>query len=222
MNTSESYLIQGYNENRPSALPSSLKMYGASDYATMEVEHGKKEPDFTEHGIIGVDRIGDWWFTDWFFKQCETDVGIRNFIRLVGFWKPIRWWNEGGIIDKAIGPAIRSAMRAKQKYTVMEMLPSIDDKAMKAQAFHARAHARTIHFPLRRKWTDHVIDQLCKFPGGKHDDAVDVCGLLGRGIDKMVNASLPSPPRRDILVPFTERWLEYKAVPDKPKVRFFS
>lgn len=220
MNTSESYLIQGYNG--PTALPFSLKFYGASDYATMEIEHGKKEPDFTEHGVIGVDRIGDWWFVDWFFKQCETDVGIKNFIRLVGYWKPQRWWNEGGIIDKAIGPAIRSEMKAKQTYTVVEMLPSIDDKSMKAQAFHARAHAKTIHFPLRRKWTEHVIDQLCKFPGGKHDDAVDVCGLLGRGIDKMSNASLPSPPRKDILVPFTERWLEYKTVPDKPKVRFFS
>jgi predicted phage terminase large subunit-like protein len=220
MQVSQSYLIQGYDGI--AALPASLKFYGASDYATMEIEHGKKEPDFTENGIVGVDHIGDWWFTDWFYKQCETDVGIRNFIRLVGFWKPIRWWNEGGIIDKAIGPAIRSAMRAKQTFTAIEMLPSIDDKSMKCQAFHARAHAKTIHFPLRRKWTDHVIDQLCKFPGGKHDDAVDVCGLLGRGIDKMHNASLPSAPRRDILVPFTEKWLEYKAVPDQPKVRFFS
>ena len=219
MQTSQAYLVQGYGTI--DALPASLKFYGASDYATMEVEHGKKEPDFTEHGVIGVDHIGDWWFVDWFFKQCETDVGIRNFIRLCRFWKPIRWWNEGGLIDKAIGPSIRSEMRRKQVFTVMEQLPSISDKAVKLQAFHARAHAKTIHFPLKRKWTDHVIDNLCKFPGGKHDDAPDVCGLLGRGVDKMFNASLPSPPRKDILIPFTERWLEHKANSDKPKVRFF-
>ncbi len=212
-------MIDGYEDK---ALPASLRFYSASDYATMEVEHGKKEPDFTEHGVVGIDHAGDWWFVDWFYKQCETDVGIRNFIRLVGFWKPIRHWNEGGLIDKAIGPSIRAAMRAKQTFTVVEPLPSIDDKSMKLQAFHARAHARTVHFPLRRKWTDHVIDQLCRFPGGKHDDAADVCGLLGRGIDKMHNASLPSSPRRDILVPFTEKWLEYKSIPDKPPVRFFS
>ena len=213
-------IIQGYDG--PAALPLSLKFYGASDYATMEVEHGKKEPDFTEHGIIGVDRIGDWWFTDWYFKQCETDVGIANFIRLVGFWKPLRWWNEGGLIDKAIGPSIRSEMRRKQKFTVMESLPSIDDKSMKLQAFHARAHARTIHMPLRRKWADRLIDQLCKFPGGKHDDGADVCGLLGRGIDKMTDASLPSKPQKDILVPFTERWLMANDKPDQPPVRYFS
>jgi predicted phage terminase large subunit-like protein len=211
-------LIEGYQDK---ALPLSLRMYGASDYATMEVEYGKKEPDFTEHGVVGMDKSGDLWFTDWFFKQCETDVGIKNFIRLVGYWKPTRWWNEGGLIDKAIGPAIRDSMRRHQRYTVIEMLPSIDDKSMKLQAFHARAHSRTVHFPLRRKWTDHVVDQLCRFPGAKHDDAADVCGLIGRGVDKMFNASLPSVKARDILVPFTERWLEYKANSDKPRVRYF-
>src|SRR5882757_350609 len=204
------------------ALPLSLRMYGASDYATMEVQQGKKEPDFTEHGIAGIDKIGDIWFTDWWYKQCETDIGIQQFIRLVGLYKPIRWFNEGGLIDKAIGPSIRSAMQHAQKFTAIEQLPSLQDKSIKLQAFHARATARTVHFPLRRKWTDHVVDQLCKFPGGKHDDAADVCGLLGRGIDKMVNASLPSHPRKDMLVPFSARWLEYKSTPDKPAVRFFS
>jgi phage terminase large subunit-like protein len=204
------------------ALPLSLKMYSASDYATMEVEFGKKEPDFTEHGMWGMDRIGDLWAVDWFFRQCETDEGIKAFIKLIGLYKPIRHWNEGGLIDKAIGPSIRDAMRRSQRYVSIEPLPSIDDKSMKVQAFHARATARTIHFPLRRKWTDHVIDQLCRFPGGKNDDAVDVCGLIGRGVDKMSNASLPYEKPRDILVPFSAKWLEFNSGSEKPKVRFFS
>jgi hypothetical protein len=104
----------------------------------------------------------------------------------------------------------------------IEHLPKIGDKSVKLQAFHARCTARTIHFPMRRKWTDHVVDQLCKFPGGKNDDAADVCGLIGRGVDMMADARLPSEPARDILVPFTERWLEYGANDNKPKVRYFS
>lgn len=204
------------------ALPLTLRMYGASDYATMEVAQGKREPDFTEHGAFGMDSIGDLWAVDWWFKQCETDVGIKQFIKMIGLYKPIRWWNEGGVIDKAIGPTIREGMRRNNRYTVIEMLTSIADKSMKLQAFHARAHARTVHFPLRSKWTDHVIDQLCKFPGGKHDDAADVCGLIGRGVDKMTNAHLPSQPPKDILIPFSARWLEYNSNADKPKVRYFS
>lgn len=204
------------------ARPLSLKMYSASDYATMEVEFGKREPDFTEHGVFGMDRIGDLWAVDWFFKQCETDEGIKAFIKLIGLYKPLRHWNEGGVIDKAIGPAIRDSMRRAQHYVAIESMPSIDDKSMKVQAFHARATARTIHFPLRSKFTDHVVDQLCRFPGAKHDDAVDVCGLIGRGVDKMTNANLPYTPPKDILTPFSVRWLEYGTQSEKPKVRYFS
>lgn len=203
------------------ACPLSLKIYGASDYATMETEQGKRDPDFTEHGIIGVDRIGDWWVLDWWYGQTETDVSIKQFIRLIGLYKPNKWWTEGGIIDKAIAPTIRAAMRRHQRFVSIEPLPSILDKSMKLQAFHARYTARTVHFPLRRKFTDHVIDQLCKFPGGKHDDAADVLGLLGRGVDKMTDASLPYTPKRDILVPFTGRWLESNSTPTTPKVRYF-
>ena len=203
------------------ALPLSLRMYGASDYATMEIQHGKKEPDFTEHGVVGVDQLGDLWFTDWWYKQCETDVGIAQFIRLVATYKPIKWANEGGLIDKAIGPSIRSAMQHAQKFTTVEMLPSLDDKSIKLQAFHARATAKTVHFPLRRKWTDHVVDQLCKFPGGKHDDACDVCGLIGRLVDKMMDARVLSATATPLLIPFTEKWLEFNDHNAKPKVRYF-
>lgn len=202
------------------ALPSSLRIYGGSDYATMEPQKGKREPDFTEHGVFGIDRIGDLWAIDWWFDQCETDKGINAFIRLVTQYKPTRWWNEGGPIDKAIKPTIRRAMRDSGKYVSIEVLPSLEDKGVKLQAFHARATAGTVHFPIRRKWTDRVIDQLVKFPGARWDDAADVCGLIGRGIDKMYDPGVPVVSSRPLLVPFTEKWLEYGSNA-KPKVRYF-
>lgn len=188
----------------------------------MEVEFGKREPDFSEHGMFGKDSVGDLWALDWWFKQCETDVAIKAFIRMVGLYKPQRWFNEGGVIDKAIAPTIRSEMRRNRRFVSIESMPSILDKSMKVQAFHAMYGARTIHFPLRRKWTDHVIEQLCKFPGGKHDDAVDVCGLIGRGIDKMNDAKLPFTQPRDTIIPFTERWLELGNLTEKREPRYFS
>lgn len=213
-------IISDYNSL--DALPSALRIYMASDYATMDPEPGKKEPDFTEHGVWGIDAIGDLWAVDWWYQQCETDVGIAAWIRLCNLWKPVRSWNEGGLIDKAIKPAMKQAMRLNQRYVAVESLPSLHDKSMKLQAFHARAHAGTIHFPVRRPWAEHVIEQLVKFPGGRWDDAADVCGLIGRGVDVMVEASIPSLERRPLLVPFTEAWLEYNDRNQKPKVRHFS
>src|SRR5882724_10737837 len=196
------------------ALPKSLHIYGASDYATMEPRKGRKEPDFTEHGVWGVDKVGDLWAIDWWSKQCETDVSIAAFIKLVALHKPIRWANEGGLIDKAIGPAIRSAMQHAQKFVSIESLPSLDDKGVKLQAFHARATAKTVHFPVKRRWADDCIEQLVKFPGGRWDDKADVCGLIGRMVDKMMDARLPSETSRQILVPFSAAWLEYDSGKD--------
>jgi predicted phage terminase large subunit-like protein len=187
----------------------------------MAPRHGKKEPDFTEHFVMGLDRKGDMWLVDNWSGQVETDKGIAEFIRLVGIWKPIRWFNEGGLIDKAIGPAIRSAMQHSQKFVSIEQLPSLDDKAVKLQAFHARVTAGTVHIPIRRRWAEDLIDQLVKFPAGRWDDKADAMGLLGRGVDQMVDARLPVAETKPLLVPFTAAWIEYGSEKDKPKVRYW-
>ena len=140
----------------------------------------------------------------------------------VGIYKPARWWNEGGLIDKAIGPAIRRRMRETQQYVVIDSLTSIQDKGMKLQAFHARVGAGAIHFPRNRPWADRVIDQLVGFPGARYDDAADVCGLIGRGIDKMTEAHVPTVQSRPMLIPYSAQWLEYNSGSDKPKVRYTS
>jgi phage terminase large subunit-like protein len=211
------------------ALPKSLRIYGASDFATMVPQKGKKEPDYTEHGVWGLDAHSELWAIDWWSKQCETDVGIAQWLRLVRIWKPIKWFDEGGLIDKAIGPAKRKAMRDTRTYTSIESLPSLQDKGLKLQAFHSFAEAGIVHMPVNRPWSDGngvngeggVITQLVKFPAGRWDDKADVCGLVGRGIDQMFDANLPSQEHKAILVPFTEAWLEYNDRNQKPKVRYF-
>lgn len=202
------------------ARPASLRIYGASDFATMEPRAGKKEPDFTEHSVWGLDHKNELWALAWWSRQCTTDVGIAAMINLIRTWKPVRWFDEGGLIDKAIGPAKRSAMRQAGAFCAMEELPSLQDKGMKLQAFHAMAAANAVHFPMC-KWAEDVVEQLIKFPAGRWDDKADCCGLIGRGMDKMWNARLPSQERKVNIVPFTEAWLCANDKPDKPKVRFF-
>jgi len=203
------------------ALPASLRIYGASDYATMEARAGKREPDYTEHGVWGMDSVGDLWAVDWWSGQAETDKSIAAFIRLVRQWKPIRWFNEGGVIDKAIGPAIRRAMVEAQAFVAIESIPSLSDKSVKLQAFHARATAKTIHIPIRERWAENLIEQLVKFPAGRWDDKADVCGLIGRGVDQMMGADIPLAIKRPELIPFTGAWLEYDDKSRVPEVRYF-
>jgi predicted phage terminase large subunit-like protein len=208
-----------YDEYLRIARPATLRIYGASDYATMEPRAGKREPDFTEHGIFGLDHKTELWALDWWSRQCETDKAIAAFITMVRRWRPIKWFNEGGLIDKAIGPQIRASMRGGA-YVAVESLPSLQDKGVKLQAFHAMATANAVHFPML-PWAEQVVEQLIKFPAGRWDDKADVCGLIGRGIDKMFAAQLPSRETKPLLVPFTEAWLTFNDKPDKPRVRYF-
>jgi phage terminase large subunit-like protein len=88
-------------------------------------------------------------------------------------------------------------------------LPSIKNKAIKLASFQARAAQGKVHLPLKRLWATRLVDQLCDFPGGKYDDAADVCGLLGRGVDDMMAAHDDiTSPRKVGIRPFSVEWLE--------------
>lgn len=201
-------------------LPAHLYLYGASDYATKD----DAKNDFTEHGVFGMDWKGDLWALDWWYGQKETDKSIEAFINKIRAHKTRlrKWANEGGVIDHAIGPAIRRAMRETNNYVLIEQFPSIQAKEIKLMSFHARASAGTVHLPLKREWAQRLVDQLVKFPAVKHDDACDVCGLVGRMIDSMSEAAVPSPPKREIIVPFTGRWIEHQDHESKREPRYTS
>jgi len=200
----------------PQELPKSLRIYGASDYAVTEDE----ENDFTEHGVVGMDERGDLWFLDWWYDQVETDQSIAAFIALVQQWRPVQWWNEGGVIDKAVKPAINRAMREARTFVTIEPLPSIQDKTAKVRSFRARASARTVHLPRNKPWAARLLDQLVAFPAGRFDDGVDVCGLIGRGIDRMAEASRPPEAEPRGIKPFTEEWLMTDETEERPQPRY--
>lgn len=199
-------------------LPKHLTIYGASDFATKE-----DKSDFTEHGVVGLGEaktkiaIGErivsaapFYFMDWWYGQKTTDVGIDSACALIHRHKPRRWWDEGGPIDNAIRPAFTKAMRDHHPpiHVNIESLTSIKNKATKLASFQARAAAGLVYMPLNRPWATRLVDQLCAFPAGKHDDAADVCGLIGRGVDAMMSPHEPVKTERPSLLPFTAAWLE--------------
>lgn len=202
----------------PGGRPANLRTYGASDYATKE-----DKGDYTEHGVIGVDESMNFWFLDWWFGQKTTDYSIEAWVDLVARHKPMRWWNEGGPIDNAIAPALGRAMRERVPpvYTTLDALPSIKNKAIKLGSFQARAATGRVYLPLKRPWATRLVDQLCAFPAGKYDDAADVAGLLGRGVDVMMSPHVSRQELRRIIRPFTAEWLEMGLESTIVKPRYF-
>lgn len=200
----------------PGGLPKQLTIYAASDFATK-----KDKGDFTEHGIWGIDAVGDLWALDWWYGQKTTDIWIAQMVMMMRKWRPMKWWHEGGPIGEAVTPAILRAMREGKVYVVLESMPSIQNKAVKLGSFQARAATGTVHWPNGRPWAGRAIDQLCAFPAGRYDDAADECGLIGRGIDAMTNPHIPSAKPKPLLVPFSVKWLHHQEKDESNKPRYF-
>jgi phage terminase large subunit-like protein len=84
-------------------------------------------------------------------------------------------------------------------------MPSIGDKVVRARSFQARAAMGNVFIPAHAPWLPDLMSQLMRFPAGKYDDGVDVCSLIGRGLEharppqmkvEKRQEGIPAPPPR--------------------------
>lgn len=199
----------------PGGRPLSLTKFGASDWATK-----KDKGDFTVHLVMGMDPIADLFFLDCWDGQKTTDISAAYWITMLRRWRPVRWANESGPIDQGIGPFLIRGMREGKVYTMMEYIPSIQNKTLRLATLQGRMAAGQVWFPLKRPWAVKLLDQLCNFPAGKYDDMADAAGLAARLIDIVYEARLSSAEAKPSLVPFTAAWLESTEDEFEPKIRY--
>lgn len=171
------------------SLPSQLRMYGAGDFALTD-----GGGDSTEMAIGGVDPNDDLYLVDWWTGQETMDVWIEAMLDLVEKHKPHLWGAEAGQIRRATEPWLDKAMRKRKTWVQMEWFPAISDKPTMARSFQAMAKTGRVYLP-RTMWAEDLIDQLIRFPKGRKDDKVDVCGLFGRLIDQMHTPFVAEPEK---------------------------
>ena len=172
--------------------PLSLHIYGASDYAVTD-----GAGDFTEHGIFGVDANDDIYILDWWSGQTSSDVWIETQLDMVRTHEPFFWVGEAGPIRRSIEPFLIKRARERHTYCRFEWLASINDKPTRARAFQARWAMGKVFLPRNKAWADRLLAQLVRFPAGSHDDAVDVCSLIGRALDEIHGCCAPVVGKAD-------------------------
>lgn len=177
--------------------PSHLVLYGASDYAITEKEHSEQDgsnmPDYTVHGVAGVDPNDDLYIIDWWRDKVDSFDGVKTAVEMMRDHKPMVWVEEKAQIEKALGPFIDRYMREKKVYQFRDQLPSNASKMAKAQSFRARQSMGKVYLPIDAPWLDDFLHELNTFGSVscRYDDQVDVCGLFGRILDKMSSAQYP-------------------------------
>ena len=151
--------------------------YQSSDFATRD-----EEGDFTELGVFGLDENKEIWIKDWWYGQQTTDVWIDAQLDQYKKFDCFAFFGETGQIRRAVEPFQTMRSRAREIYPRFEWLVRAGDKAAVARSFQGMAASGMVHIP-NTEWGDRLIEQLCRFPQGKYDDAVDVCALIGMAIN---------------------------------------
>lgn len=185
--------------------PATLNIYGSSDYAVTD-----GGGDYTVHRIWGVDPNGGIYRLDGWRGQTAADEWIERKLDLIKKHKPLAWFGEAGVIQKAVEPMLRRRMQDREIFCRLEWLPSIHDKPTRARGFQARAAMGKIWFEPGAD-----ISEFLSFPAGKHDDDVDVASLIGRALDMAHPAVVPvrdrPNPRDDYGIEDNEE-LDWKTV----------
>lgn len=175
-----------------------LRLYGASDFATAD----DTKADWTEFGVAGLDEDGNFWFVDWWSGQEDSGVWIKRFVGLLKKHSPGMWFEEKGVILRALDSTISRLMRKWKVHVLRRALASAGNKSDRAMGFAALCADGMVYLPLnadgsKPAWVERLVNQLCEFSGNPNDtdDMVDVCSLLARGLKKMSNAAGDDPDK---------------------------
>lgn len=193
----------------PGEEPKALNLYAASDWGAPS--ETSDDPDFTEHGVAGLDEHGHVWLVDWWYQQgATTDKGVSAMLNVLKKHrkKIRRWINEKGVIWNSVKPWIKAKMKQQRLRVGLDALPSSASKVSRVETFFAMCESGLVHFP-NVPWAHRLVDQLCAFPVVTHDDGVDVCSLFGRALDGLAFAYVPPVEETAELEPFSVKWLEY-------------
>ncbi len=159
--------------NRYDRLPT-LRYYGTSDYAVTD-----GGGDYTVLTIWGICPKGDIYRVDQWKGQTASDEWIEAQLDLIAKYKPLAFFGEGGVIQKAVEPMLKRRMRERNTHCRLEWLPSVADKPTRARSFQAMAATGRVYVEK-----DADLSEFLVFPAGKHDDEVDTASLIGRAIDQ--------------------------------------
>lgn len=186
-------------------MPKNLRVYGASDHALTT----KEENDANVLGCFGIDEDDEIWiFPDVVWERFETDDLVDAMIDQMRRHKPQTWWAEDEHIKKAIGPFLRKRQREEKIYTYVESSPATKDHRTRARSIQGRMAMGMVHLPKDASWYSDALDEMLKFPNGKHDDFVSFLAHIGMGLDTIQVAKRPSSKPDNVVRVGSIQWVK--------------
>jgi predicted phage terminase large subunit-like protein len=180
------------------------------DFAPMRVDDKKKSmvyyitcdlavsqsqrSDFSAFVVGGMDEDGKLYCVHVIKDRLDSLQIIDTMMMLQRFYKPILFGVEKGMIEKSLGPFLRTEMLKRNTFINTVLLTPTNEKMVRARSIQARMRAGAVRFDKEAEWYQNFEDELMRFPRDKHDDQVDAWAYMGLMLDKMWEA----PTQREI------------------------
>lgn len=164
--------------------PRGLHVYAAFDFAIGKGERN----DYTVGVVVGIDEDENMYLLDMRRGRWDSFEIVHQILDVHKVWSPRAIGVEHGQIKMAIGPFLEQRISEERLYdiNIQELKTGKRDKEMRARAIQGRMHQHKVLFPKDAAWeVDDLINELLRFPGGVHDDAVDALAWIGLMLQEM-------------------------------------
>lgn len=174
-------------------IPKRLTRYTAWDTA-----QGIKEVhDYCAGLTVGVDENEDVWFLDLVHERFAPDELVEAIIdnyfqfrqQLVGIEKTQYVVGLEASFDRRLYERGGTSLP-------LELLPHGNkDKVARSKPIQVWMRQGRVHIPTDAPWYNDLRKELIDFPGGRHDDIVDVVSYIGQMLDDMTTPFVPAGAR---------------------------
>lgn len=173
--------------------PELLQIWAAWDFAI-----GKNETnDYTVGVVIGLDEDGNFWLLDVRRGRWGSDEIINEMIDVQRTWHPISQGAEQGQIQMSIGPFLDKRIDEEKlwEFHLEPLKTGRRDKPARARTLQGMMQALRVKFPLGAPWIDDLVNEMLRFPNGKHDDQVDAFAWVALMLTEMSEPRMIAPKK---------------------------
>jgi predicted phage terminase large subunit-like protein len=138
--------------------------------------------------VGGVDDNGMTHIVEVLHQRMDSVEAVETMLQLNKKYQPQYFFFEKGALTNSVLPHLHKAMEENNSYFSYELLARIVDKVSFAQTIRARMRVGKVKFNKKEEWFSELEQECMRFPRDAHDDQVDAMAMLGRGIEKFMEA----------------------------------
>jgi predicted phage terminase large subunit-like protein len=165
----------------------SRKLYYIGCDLAFATEHTVKG-DYTTFAVGGVDEEGILNVIEVVRQRMDSVEAVQTILDLNKRYDPQYFFFEKGAMTNSVLPHLSVAMTEQDNYATYELFARVVDKISFAQTIRARLRSKRVRINKREGWYGDLESEMLRFPRDRHDDQVDALAILGRGVEKFVEA----------------------------------